>query len=59
MERTHIARYGRWWKRLPGVPKTSAGYDLLQEVAIERFILGNYERFASQPGSQPASQPAS
>lgn len=52
MERTHIARYGRWWKRLPGVPKTSAGYDLLQEVAIERFILGNYERFASQPGSQ-------
>lgn len=52
MERTHIPRYGRWWGRIPGVPKTSAGYDLLQEVALERFILGNYEKFAKQPGSQ-------
>ena len=51
-ERTHIARYGRWWKRLPGVPKTSAGYDLLQEVAIEKYICGNYDAVAALPGSQ-------
>jgi len=51
MERTHIARYGRWWKRLPGVPKTSAGYDLLQEVALEKYICGNYDALVSQPGS--------
>lgn len=52
MERTHIARYGRWWKRLPGVPKASAGYDLLQEVAIEKHICGNYDVVAALPGSQ-------
>ncbi len=52
MERTHVARYGRWWKRLPGVPKTSAGYDLLQEVAIEKYICGNYDAVVALPGSQ-------
>jgi len=51
-ERTHIARYGRWWKRLPGVPKTSAGYDLLQEVAIEKYICGNYDAVVTMQGSQ-------
>lgn len=52
MEKTHIARYGRWWKRLPGVPKTSAGYDLLQEVSTEKYICGNYDAVAALPGSQ-------
>lgn len=52
MERTHIARYGRWWKRLPGVPKTSAGYDLLQEAALEKYICGNYDALVNLPGSQ-------
>jgi len=52
MERTHIARYGRWWKRLPGVPKTSAGYDLLQEAAVEKYICGNYDALVKLPGSQ-------
>lgn len=51
-ERTHVARYGRWWKRLPGVPKSSAGYDLLQEVAIEKYICGNYDAVVALPGSQ-------
>ena len=51
-ERTHIAKYGRWWKRLPGAPKTSAGYDLLQEVQIEKYICGNYEALVNLPGSR-------
>lgn len=51
-ERTHVGRYGRWWERLPGVPKTSAGYGLLQEVVIERYICGNYDAVAALPGSQ-------
>lgn len=52
MEKTHVAKYGRWWKRLPGVPKTSAGYDLIQAAGIERFICGNYEALCEQPGHQ-------
>ena len=44
MQRTHVAKYGYWWKRLPGVPRESAGYEVLMDIHVERYILGNYDR---------------
>lgn len=44
MQRTHVAKYGYWWKRLPGVPRESIGYEALMDIHIERYILGNYNR---------------
>ena len=52
MERTHVARYGRWWPKLRAAPPGSAGIDLLQEVAIEKYICGNYDEIAKMPGSK-------
>jgi hypothetical protein len=49
--RTHIVRYGLEWGRLKAVPRTSAGYDLLQEVWIEKYILGNYDQVKGMKGA--------
>lgn len=51
-ERTHVARYGRWWPKLQAVPRTSAGMALLQEVSIEKYICGNYEELVKDPKHQ-------
>jgi len=49
-ERTHIARYGRWWKRLAAAPRTAPNAEALQDAIIENMICGNYEAYTKVPG---------
>lgn len=52
-EATHIARYGKWWRRMRAAPQGSAGLEALQDVQIELRILRYYDKLNTTGSFMP------